>query len=69
MNINGLTYMSTMCTPKINASKFVAISILMHLINKKSIAYSLEFVSLHKKNNRLLLLLPEHMQTLLFYQL
>ena len=46
----GLTYRSTLCNPKIYSLEFVAISIFMNL-SKKENSFSLQFVSLCKKNN------------------
>ena len=54
MSCYELTYRLTMCYPN-----FIAISICMNqkIKNKNKMAFSLEFVSLRKKNNSLLLLL------------
>lgn len=67
MNNYVLTYRSTMCNPKIYASKFLAISIFMNFEN--IIAFSLECVSLRKSKQFSVIALPKHMQTLLYYHL
>ena len=47
----GQTYRSTMCYPNVTTSKFVAISIFMkEFFSVFFFAFSLEFVSLGKKN-------------------
>ena len=56
MSSHELSYRSTTCNCKIDASKFVAIFIFIIFL-LQIIAFSLEFVSLRKKNNSLLLLL------------
>ena len=66
MSTYGLTYKLTMCNPKFYTLKFVAISIFMNKKNK--IAFSLDIVSLCKKNGFPAITPPKHMQTLLFYR-